>query len=265
MYNEDERVCGALPRSMASPLHQFEIHTVVPCNAGNLDISLTNSSLMMIFVTVMLCTLMHMTTRQKRLVPTRTQMAGELFFQFIGKLVSDQIGPEGRGVFPYILTLFSFILFSNVMGLIPYSFTVTSHLAVTLSLALMVFVGMTVLGIVRHRGQFFRLFLPSGVPWWIAFILVPVEVISYCVRPFSLAVRLFANMMAGHIILKLLAGAAVFCATHTLGKLSIAPAAVFPILFNVIMLAFELFVAGLQAYIFTILSCIYLNSVLHLE
>lgn len=252
-------------QSMASPLHQFEIHTLVPCSLGKWDISLTNSSLMMILVTATVCLLLHLVTRQKRLVPTRAQMVGELFFQFVGKLVSEQIGPEGRCAFPYILTLFSFILFSNVMGLIPYSFTSTSHIAVTLTLALMVFAGMTLLGAVRHRGQFFRLFLPSGVPWWLAFILVPIEVISYCIRPFSLAVRLFANMMAGHIILKLLAGAAVFCLTHSIGRFSMAPVALIPIAGDVVMLGFELFVAVLQAFIFTIMSCIYLNSVLHLE
>lgn len=245
---------------MVDPLHQFAIHPLVDWHLGRWDISLTNSSLMMIVITASVCLLLHLSTRQKKLIPSRGQAACELFSKFVSAQVSEQLGKDGQVAFPCLFSLFAFVLTANVFGLFPYGFTVTSHIIVTFSLALLVFVGMTVWGIIRHRWQFFRIFFPRGLPVFMAPLLVPVELISYCARPVSLAVRLFANMVAGHVMIKIVAGAAVFCASYFLGVFSAAS-----VLIDAGLMVFELFVSLLQAYVFTILSCIYLNSVLNLE
>lgn len=245
---------------MANPLHQFEIHPVVPCNLGKWDISLTNSSLTMMIITGLICLLLHISTRQKRLVPTKAQAACEMFFEFVEKQVSEQIGKEGRLVFPYVFCLFTFILTANVCGMIPYTFTVTSHLSVTFTLAMLVFLSTIGLGLAKHKWRFFRQFFPENVPVVMAPLLVPVEIISFCARPVSLAVRLFANMVAGHIMLKIVAGAAAFLMTTPFAAISVVP-----VLVSSVLMVFELFIAALQAYVFTILSCIYLNGAIHLE
>ena len=245
---------------MLDPLHQFEIHKIFDLSIAGIDISFTNSSLLMVLITLSICSLLYLCTKGKDIVPNKMQSIGEMLFGFISNMITDQTGKEGLKYMPYIFSLFIFILFSNLFGLIPYSFTVTSHIIVTFSLAMFVFVGMTFAGIAKHGFKFFKVFLPSGVPGFIAPLMIPVEIISYLSRPLSLSVRLFANMVAGHVILKIVAGAAAICAVNSVIILS-----VFPVGVNVILTVFELFIAVLQAYVFTILSCIYLNSVLHLH
>lgn len=245
---------------MLDPLHQFEVHTLVPCSVGGVDISFTNSSLAMVLMTLGMCFFLHWGTRNTRLIPSKRQAACELLYVFISDMISEQISKDGLRYLPHIFSLFIFILGANLMGLLPYSFTSTSHIIVTFAIAMLVFLGITIVGVVRNRAQFGRIFFPEGVPALIAPLLIPVEIISYFARPVSLSMRLFANMVAGHIIIKIVAGAAIFCMANAL-----APVAIFPIAINMVMMAFELFVAVLQAYVFTILSCIYLNSVMHLH
>lgn len=245
---------------MSDPLQQFKIHKLLDCSIGGIDVSFTNASLFMVLVTATLCFLLHYGTKERKLVPSKRQSLCEMLFEFVSGMLSDQVGKEGLKYIPYIFSLFIFILGANIMGLIPYSFTVTSHIIVTFTLAILVFIGITLVGIIKHRWNFFHLFFPSDVPLFIAPLLVPVEIISYLARPISLSVRLFANMVAGHIILKIIAGASVFCVLNSMEFL-----VVFPVGINMILMIFEFFVAVLQAYVFTILSCIYLNSVLHIE
>ena len=246
---------------MLDPLHQFEIHPLIPIHFGKLDLSFTNASLTMVLVCLAICLFLHWTTRKKALIPDKGQSLCEQLFHFVSNTLSAQLGDDGPRYIAAFFTLFVFILFANLAGLLPYSFTVTSHLAVTFTLAMFVFIGMTLVGFARHGLGFFHAFLPSGVPGFIAPLLIPVEVVSYVVRPVSLSMMLFANMVAGHIVLKIVACAAVVCAS----TLAISPLALFPIGINIILTVFEVFVAVLQAYVFTILSSIYLNSVISLH
>lgn len=246
---------------MLDPLHQFEIKTLIPLHIGRFDISFTNASLTMVCVCLFICLFLHVTTHKRQIIPSKGQAIGEWIFNFVSGIVIVQIGPEGQRYVPVIFSLFVFILFSNLAGLLPYSFTVTSHLAVTLTLAMLVFLGMTFIGCARHKLKFSRAFLPSGVPLGIAPLLVPVEIVSYMARPVSLSMRLFANMVAGHIVLKIIASASVVCASAAI----LAPLSIFPIGINMMLICFELFVAVLQAYVFTVLSCIYIDSVIHLH
>jgi F-type H+-transporting ATPase subunit a len=194
--------------------------------------------------------------RGRALVPTRWQSMAELSYEFIASMVRDNVGTEERKYFPFIFSLFMFILFANLIGLLPYSFTFTSHIIVTFAMAIMVFLGVTVIGIVRHKLHFFSFFLPAGVPKIMAPILVPIEIVSYLSRPVSLSIRLFANMMAGHTMMKVFAGFVI-----PLGILGgWAPLAV-----DVALTGFEFLVAFLQAYVFTILTCLYLNDAIHLH
>ncbi|MFB3135598.1 MAG: F0F1 ATP synthase subunit A, partial [Rhodospirillales bacterium] len=191
-----------------------------------------------------------------RLVPGRWQSMAELSYEFIASMVRENVGTEGRPYFPFIFSLFMFILFANLIGLVPYSFTFTSHIIVTFAMAITVFLGVTVIGIIRHGLRFFTLFLPSGVPMVMAPLLIPIEIVSYLSRPVSLSIRLFANMMAGHTMLKVFAGFVV-----PLGILGgWAPLAV-----DVALTGFEFLVAVLQAYVFTILTCLYLNDAINLH
>ncbi|GHS94005.1 ATP synthase subunit a [Alphaproteobacteria bacterium] len=245
---------------MLAPLHQFEIHRYISGSLGGWDVSFTNSSLFMVLTTAALCFLLYWSTKEEKLVPSLKQSACESLFEMVSGVITEQVGREERKHSPYIFTLFLFILGANLLGLLPYGFTVTSHIIVTFALACLVSLGMIVIGLLRHGWKFFRIFYPPDVPAFIVPLLVPVEIISFFTKPVSLSVRLFANMVAGHIMLKIVAGAAVFCAAH-----SLLPLTVFPLGVNVLVLTFELFVAILQAYVFTILSCIYLKSVIHME
>ncbi len=241
---------------MANPLQQFTINTLVPIKIGGIDASLTNSGLFMVLTVAAITVFLTLSMRGRALVPGRWQSMAELSYEFIAGMLRDNVGAEGRRYFPFVFSLFMFILFANLIGLIPYSFTFTSHIIVTFSMAIFVFLGVTVIGIIRHRLRFFTLFLPSGVPMVMAPLLIPIEILSYLSRPVSLSIRLFANMMAGHTMLKVFAGFVV-------------PLGFFggwaPLGVDVALTAFEFLVAFLQAYVFTILTCLYLNDAIHLH
>lgn len=247
---------------MADPLHQFVIEPIIPFHAGGFDLSYTNSSLWMTVTAVAVVWFLSLSLRRRDLVPGRMQLAGEMLYEFIAGMIRENIGPGGMRYFPLIFTLFIVLFTGNALGLIPYSFTFTSHLVVTAGLALMIFLAVCILGIFRHGLHFFSLFLPPGVPWPMMPLIVPIEILSFMIRPVTLSVRLFANMMAGHILLKVIAGFAVgFMSLGTAGLLL----GIFPTLFNVVLIGFELLIAYLQAYVFTVLSCIYLKDTMELE
>ncbi len=238
-----------------SPLAQFEIKRLVHIQLGELDLSFTNSSVMMVLTVVGISAFLYLGMRRGALVPGRWQSMAELSYIFVANLARDTVGPEGRPYFPFIFTIFMFILFGNMLGMLPYSFTFTSHIVVTFVMALVVFVGVTVIAMVKHKMRFFTLFVPPGVHWAMWPLLIPIEIISYFSRPISLAVRLFANMLAGHTLLKVFAG---FIAA--LGVFGI-----FPLAFVVALIGLEIVIAFLQAFVFTILTCLYLNDALHLH
>ena len=239
-----------------SPLAQFEIKRLVPMEIGGVDVSFTNSAAFMVLAVLLVTLLLTYSMRGRAMVPGRFQSLAELSYEFIAGMLRDNVGSEGRQYFPFVFSLFMFILFANLMGMVPYTFTVTSHIIVTFALAMVVFVGVTIIGFVRHGAKFLSLFVPSGVPAPLLLILVPIEVISYFVRPISLSVRLFANMMAGHTMLKVFA-------SFVIGLGFLAGWA--PLLFIVALTGLEIGIAFLQAYVFTILTCLYLNDAVHLH
>jgi len=199
--------------------------------------------------------LMILSVRSRALVPGRWQLLAELSYSFIAKMLTDTVGKEGRPYFPFVFSIFMFVLFGNMLGMLPYTFTYTSHLAVTFAMAAFTFVMVTVIAIAKHGMKFFSFFLPHGVPIAMAPLLIPIEIISYLSRPVSLSVRLFANMMAGHTLLKVLGGFVL-----PLGIFGVVP-----VLGLVAVSGLELLIAFLQAYIFTILTCIYINDAVHLH
>lgn len=237
-----------------SPLAQFEIHRLIPLRVGGVDVSFTNSAAYMVLAVGGVALLLFLATRRISLAPGRAQAAAELTYQFVAHTLNEAAGNLGQRYFPFLFTLFLFIAACNLLGMVPYTFTVTSHIAVTLGLSLTVFFGVTAIGFRRHGLGYLRLFLPEGVPGWIMPLIVFVEVLSYLIRPFSLAVRLTANMVAGHTMLKIFAGFVV-----TLGLLG----GWLPLLMVIALTALEIFIAFLQAYVFAILTCIYLNDALH--
>lgn len=229
---------------------------------GGFDVSFTNSALFMVIALVVSTVFFTLATRKKTMVPNRLQMTAEVTYMFIADMVRDTIGAKGAKYFPFVFTLFIFVLMGNVLGLVPYSFTYTSHLAVTGGLALLVFVMVILFGLFNHGFKFFSLFAPAGAPWFIYPILVPIEVISFFVRPLTLSVRLFANMMAGHIILKVVASFAIAAASVGGGYVLLG---VFPVAVNFLMITFEFLVAAIQAYVFAILTCVYLKDSVELH
>ena len=236
-----------------SPLAQFKVEKLIDLKIGNFDISFTNSSLYMLVATLFIIGFMLYATRKKSLVPDRLQLIAESIYNFIDNLIKTSIGNEGNKFFPLIFTLFIFILFCNLLGLTPYGFTSTSQLAITLSLAMIAFIAVTIFAIARNGfSGFIHMFLPSGVPNWMAPAIFLIELFSFLIRPITLSVRLFANMVAGHVLLKVVAGFVMIMGL-SFGFI--------PLLFNVILTGFELFVAVLQAYIFTVLVCAYLGEV----
>ena len=237
------------------PVHQFEIKRLVPLEIGGLDISFTNSALFMIIAIGLISTFMIYAMRSGTLVPGRLQSTAELAYEFVAKMVTDNSGKEGMQFFPFVFSLFIFILTMNMLGMIPYSFTVTSHIIVTFAMALFVFLLVTVVGFIKNGVGFLKLFVPSGAPILLIPLLILIEVISYFIRPVSLSVRLFANMMAGHMMLKVFAGFVV-----ALGAFGVAP-----LLFMVAFTGLEILVAFLQAFVFAVLTCIYLNDALHMH
>ncbi len=239
---------------MAGPLEQFEIKPIVAISIGELDLSFTNSALWMVFAATTITLLLLAGTRRRSMVPNRIQAFGEMLYTAVAGMVRDNAGADGRPYFPFIFTLFVFILFGNVMGLIPGSFTFTSHIIVTFALAAFIFVAVTIIGFVKNGAGYLSIFLPSGLPFYIVPIVLPIEIVSYLSRPISLGVRLFANMTVGHVILKIVTGFVI-----TLGILG----GIFPLVFLVAIYALELLVAVVQAYVFAILTCIYLADALH--
>jgi F-type H+-transporting ATPase subunit a len=247
---------------MADPIHQFRIIRLLPiAKIGDIDLAFTNSALFMVLAVTAISAFLLGSTRTRALVPNRLQSAAEMVYEFVADTVRNASGPEGMAFFPLVFSLFMFILFANVLGLIPvYGFTVTSHLIITVAMALLVFLTVIIVGFWKHGLHFLKLFVPSGVPGYMMPFIVPIEVLSFFTRPVSHSIRLFANMLAGHITLQVFAGFITM-----LGALGIIGwfGAVLPLALTVALVALELLVAVLQAYVFAILTCIYLNDALH--
>ncbi len=247
---------------MHSPVEQFTIKILFALNLFGYDVSFTNSSLFMVLTVLASIAFLALAIRPAALIPGRMQGLAEMLYEFVVDMVRSNVGNEGRPYFPVIFTLFMFVLFSNLLGLIPYSYTTTSQIVVTFALALAIFVGVTLIALVKHGFHFFSFFVPSGAPKALIPFLVVIEVISYFVRPVSLSVRLFANMLAGHTMLKVFAGLAVMIASA--GGVA-AVGSVLPLIAIIGLTGLEVLVAVLQAYVFTILTCMYLNDALHLH
>ena len=238
-----------------SPIAQFEIKTLVPIKIGEFDVSFTNSSLLMIITIIVATGFLVGGMRKRALVPGRWQLLAEISYEFIAGMLRDNVGKAGRPYFPLVFTLFMFILFGNMLGMLPYSFTFTSHIIVTFALAITIFLGVTVLAFVKHGVGFFKFFAPAGIPLLIMPLLIPIEIISYLSRPISLSVRLFANMMAGHTLMKVFGGFVI--------QMSLF--GVLPLTFLVALTGLEMLIAFLQAYVFAILTCLYINDALHMH
>jgi F-type H+-transporting ATPase subunit a len=239
-------------------LGQFQLHGIPVLGAANFS----QSNLMMVIGCLLVMALLYYGTKPRAVVPGRLQAAAELAYDFVYNMAVDQIGPEGKKFFPFVFTLFFFVLMGNLLGLIPFSFTYTSHIAVTAALAILVIVLVTAVSLIEHGWNFFSYFFPSGAPVWLSPLIVPIEIISYLSRPVSLSIRLFANMVAGHVMFAVFATFIVMMGSA--GALGIA-AAVGPLAVNVVLMGFELLVAALQAYVFAILTCIYLHDAVHLH
>jgi F-type H+-transporting ATPase subunit a len=240
-----------------NPMHQFNVNRIGPeIKIAGIDISFTNASLFMFISSCAICLLLFLGTKEKKLIPSQISLITEIFYNFVAKMISDTAGPKAKPYFPFIFSLFMFVLFCNMIGMIPYSFTVTSHIIVTLMLAIFIFIAVTVIGFVKHGFGYLKLFVPSGVPALLLPLITIIEIISYLSRPVSLSVRLFANMMAGHTMLKVFGGFVV-----SLGILG----GWLPLGFSVALTGLEILVAFLQAYVFAILTCIYLNDALNLH
>jgi F-type H+-transporting ATPase subunit a len=246
---------------MADPIHQFEIHKIFTLgHIGNQEIAFTNSSAYMFGAVAIVALLMLGGSAGRRLIPNRIQSLAEICYEFVGNTLRGSAGDEGMKFFPFVFSLFMFILTANLIGIVPYTFTVTSHIIITIALALMVFFAVLLYGLYKNGLKFFKLFVPSGIPLYILPLIMVIEVISFLSRPVSHSVRLFANMLAGHITLKVFAG--FVTSLSALGALGIF-GSVLPLGMTVALTALELLVAFLQAYVFAILTCIYLNDALH--
>ena len=239
-----------------SPLEQFVWKPIVPAEIGGVDVSFSNSSLFMTITVVVATLFLVLGMRRSAIVPGRWQVAVELSYEFIAGLLRDTVGSEGRKYFPIVFTLFMFVLLGNLLGMVPYSFTFTSHIVVTFAMAIVIFIFVTILGFVKHGMHFFSFFAPPGTPAVMLPLLVPIEVISYLSRPISLSVRLFANMLAGHTLIKVIAGF-----IPALGVIF----GVLPLALVVALTGLEILIAFLQAYVFAILTCLYINDAIHLH
>jgi F-type H+-transporting ATPase subunit a len=244
---------------MPDPIHQFDIHRIIPLQIGGWDVSFTNSSLFMLLAVVLTVGFYMVATQSRSLVPTRLQSLAEISYEFVAGMLRDSIGKEGMKYFPFVFSLFMFIFFCNMLGMIPGAFTVTSHIIVTAALAAIVFLTVLVIGFAKNGLHFLKLFVPSGVPIYILPLVTMIEIISFLSRPVSHSVRLFANMLAGHITLKVFGGFVVML----LGAGSFAVLSPLPLIAAVALTALEFLVAFLQAYVFTMLTCMYLNDALH--
>jgi F-type H+-transporting ATPase subunit a len=242
---------------VASPLEQFQIEKLIDLpRLGNYDVSYSNSALWMTVAVVVVTLFMVASTTRRALIPGRWQSMAELSYEFVANMLRENVGSAGMKFFPFVFTLFMFILAGNMLSMLPYSFAFTSHIIVTFGLALVVFIGVTIIGFVRHGAHFLGFFVPKGVPVVLLPLMIPIEVLSYLTRPVSLSIRLFANMMAGHTMMKVVAGFII-----SLGFIG----GWAPLAADVALTGFEILVCFLQAYVFTVLTCIYLNDSIHLH
>ena len=246
------------------PLSQFTIKPILSIIVGGVDVSYTNSALAMTLTLALVTGLIAVGMAPRAMVPGRLQTAVEMLYEFVAEMVRDHAGPQARPYFPIVFSLFTFVLFGNLLGLIPLQFTFTSHIVVTFCLAAAVFLFVTILGFRKHGLHFLSFFVPSGAPFVLMPLIIPIEFISYLSRPISLSVRLFANMLAGHAMFKVFAyfsiGLILYLGGMTgwvLGLLSLA--------LNVALIGFEILVAFLQAYVFTILTCLYIRDALEMH
>jgi len=251
-------MCGGV--AVANPSDQFIIKTIVPIDLGGIDLSLTNSGLTMVFAATLIGGGMILATRSRARVPGRAQALVEMLYEFVAKTLTDSAGRDGMRFFPLVFSLFAFVLVLNLFGMIPGSFTVTSHIIVTFALAMLVMGTVVIYGVVRHGVGFLKLFAPSDVPGWLLPFITVIELVSFFSRPISLSLRLFANLLGGHIALKVFGGFVAALAAAGLDYSWLAP---LPLAMAVALTAFEFMVAVLQAYVFTVLTCIYLNDALH--
>ena len=241
----------------SNPMKQFTVHKIGPeIKIAGVDLSFTNASLFMVLSAAIILVFLFLGSKEKKIIPDKMQLITEMFYTFVAKMISDTAGSKAKPYFPFIFSLFMFVLFCNMIGMLPYSFTVTSHIIVTLIMALFIFVAVTIIGFVKHGFKYLSIFVPSGVPKVLLPLITIIEIISYLSRPISLSVRLFANMMAGHTMLKVFGGFVV-----SLGILG----GWLPLSFSVALTGLEILVAFLQAYVFAILTCIYLNDALNLH
>ncbi len=243
---------------MKDPLHQFEIHTIIPLSLFGIDISITNSTIFMLLAGILAIGVLSLglSSNTSTRAPGKFTAFSEMLFNFIANLIDENCGAEAKKYLPFVMSVFMLIAMGNLLGMVPYSFTFTSHIIITFAMAALVFIIVTIIGFIHHGFRYLKIFLPDGAPLFLAPILIPIELISYLSRPISLSVRLFANIMAGHMVLKIFAGFVV-----GLGLLG----GVLPLGMTVILTFFEIFVALVQAYIFSILTCVYLNDALHLH
>lgn len=246
---------------MASPLSQFEIKTLIPLKAFGYDISFTNSSLAMFLTVLLTITFLLWGLKKSSIIPDKSQSLVEVSYEFIANMISDNVGKEGIKYLSFVFSLFMFILLGNLLGMLPYSFTWTSHIIVTFAISFFIFILVTFIAIAKHGLiKFLGFFAPSGVPKAMLILLVPIEIISYLSRPISLSVRLFANMMAGHTLLKVIGGF-----VFVLGANSFIIGGALPVAFLVALTGLEIVIAFLQAYVFAILTCLYINDAIHLH
>ena len=241
----------------SNPMQQFTVHRIGPeIKISGVDLSFTNASLFMLISASIIILFLFLGSKEKKIIPDKLQLITEMFYSFVAKMISDTAGSKAKPYFAFIFSLFMFVLFCNMFGMIPYSFTVTSHIIVTFALAAFIFIGVTIIGFLKHGLGYLKLFVPSGVPIILLPLIVVIEIISYLSRPVSLSVRLFANMMAGHTMMKVFGGFVI-----SLGIIG----GWLPLSFSVALTGLEILVAFLQAYVFAILTCIYLNDALNLH
>ncbi len=238
-------------------MYQFNVYRIGPeIKIGEVDLSFTNASLFMVLSSLVILIIFNLGSKKNNLIPNKLQLLSELSYSFVAKMINDTAGSKAKPYFAFIFSLFMFVLFCNMLGMVPYAFTVTSHIIVTFVLAAFIFIGVTIIGFVKHGFGYLKLFVPSGVPIVLLPLIVIIEIISYLSRPISLSVRLFANMMAGHTMMKVFGGFVI-----SLGVVG----GWLPLSFSVALTGLEILVAFLQAYVFAILTCIYLNDALNLH
>jgi F-type H+-transporting ATPase subunit a len=242
------------------PTHQFLIYKIVPIEIGGIDFSFTNASLFMVAAVVISSGFLYFATSSRSLIPTRSQSVAEMAYEFIAAMLKEGAGKQGMKFFPMVFSLFMFVLTANLLGMVPYFYTITSQIIVTFALALFVILTVIICGFYKHGFGFLKLFVPQGVPVVLFPLVISIEVISFLSRPISLSVRLFANMLAGHITIKVFAG--FVASLGALGALGIG-GAIFPLIMTVALTALEILMAFLQAYVFAVLTCLYLNDAIH--